>query len=118
MLSAYIEIFSMKTYMDFNEQNKLMNKIKPEAWIHGPDQRSQKGKGWEGLEEISQRTYSYMHICTTQECRGQCGEGRVECWMEGTKVEREQETSVIVPTIKKKEILQKMQNYGTEMFFY
>ena len=60
MLSAYIEIFSMKTYMGFNEQNKLMNKIKPEAWIHGPDQRSQKGKGWEGLEEISQRTYSYM----------------------------------------------------------
>ena len=45
MLSAYIEIFSMKTYMGFNEQNKLMNKIKPEAWIHRTDLQVQRGWG-------------------------------------------------------------------------
>ena len=37
-----------------------MNKIKPEAWIHGTDWQLSEGKKAGVLEEISQRTYKTL----------------------------------------------------------
>ena len=58
--------------MESNEQNKMMNKIKPETWIHGTDGWISEGRRVRGLEEISQRTC--LHIGIVHAHRPQCSE--------------------------------------------
>lgn len=68
--------------------------------MHGTDGEISEASDWEGLEEISQRTY--MHTETGQGHRPWCGEGRVGlgCWVEGSKV-RVWRTSVYCQQLKR-----------------
>ena len=45
-----------------------------DAWLHGKTDRSQRGGGEGGLEEISQRIY--MYICIAHGHSQQCAEGQ------------------------------------------
>ena len=60
--------------MGSSEENRLTNKTKPEAGIHGTDGQVSEGRRGGALGEISQRTD--MHVGTAHRHRPQSGEGQ------------------------------------------
>ena len=62
-------------YVESNEQNKLMNKIQTEAWIHGAVEQckwvGRGGSGWEKMKGLDKE-----HVCLTHRHRQQCGDGQ------------------------------------------